>query len=638
MSALLDGCTAIARGAWEGGASFAAGYPGSPVTGVLDATAGYPEIRRQWAANEKIALETALGAAWSGARALVVMKHVGLNVAADPLYNAPYTGVRGALVIVVGDDPGASSSQNEQDTRLVAKAAGVPVLEPSSVAEALVFTRLAFEISARHDLPVIVRVTTPIAYGSTGAVAGARWPVPAAAGHARPIQKYLLLPAFVPARHTALIERLSALGASPAARWFCETSLPPEAVAGTRHPVGIVCAGFPAAAVRELCADTVPVLTLGLVHPLPEAPIRAFAQHCDRLLVVEESSHYLEDAIRALGLTVARRRHYDGVGSFGPKQLLSDEAPAVNALVQPLIDAAEQRRRHIPILAPRTPGFCAGCSHRGIFSLLAKRDLYVVGDIGCNTLGAIQPYGALHANLCMGASISVLQGYLAALGPEAARRTIAVLGDSTFFHSGLPAILSAVQNGLPGTVLVLDNAGSAMTGHQQTAHARDADGWRALLKALGVPDVRVVDALDLGELDAALDAALATEALSVVVLKGDCVQSLPRKGPTNYRYAVRTDACSGCGDCLKVDCPAIVQLAASAAGGPRKVAITHECIGCGLCSQTCPEHAIVPRTVQTVSPRLARLLAPLPWRRLIRGLRGVAPVRRLLDRFETETY
>lgn len=637
MSALLDGCTAIARGAWEGGASFAAGYPGSPVTGVLDAAATYPEIRPQWAANEKIALETALGAAWSGARALVVMKHVGLNVAADPLYNAPYTGVRGALVIVVGDDPGASSSQNEQDTRQVAHAAGVPVLEPASVAEALVYTRLAFEISARYDLPVIVRVTTPIAYGSTGAVAGARRPVPTERGYARPIQKYLLLPAFVPARHQALVERLGALGRDPAARWFCEAHLPPAAP-GTRHPVGIVCAGFPASAVRELCAGALPVLTLGLVHPLPVAAIEDFARHCEKLLVVEESSHYLEDAIRALGLPVARRRHYDGVGAFGPRQLLSDEAPGVNALVQPLIDAAAKRRRHIPILAPRTPGFCAGCSHRGIFTLLSKRELYVVGDIGCNTLGAIQPYGALHANLCMGASISLLQGYLAALGPDAARRTIAVLGDSTFFHSGMPAILSAAQNGMAATVLVLDNAGSAMTGHQQTAVARDAAGWRALLGALGVPDVRVVDALDLGELDAALDAALAADCLSVVVLKGDCVQSLPRKGPTNYRYAVRTDACTGCGECLKVDCPAIVALATGSAGGPRKVAITHECIGCGLCSQTCPEHAIVPRTVQTVSPRLARLLAPLPWRRLIRGLRGVAPVRRLLDRFETETY
>jgi indolepyruvate ferredoxin oxidoreductase alpha subunit len=648
----LSGCDAVARGAWEGGAAFAGSYPGSPVTGIIDGLARYPEIKTQWMANEKIAMEVAVGVAHSGQSALVVMKHVGLNVAADPFFSVAYTGTRGALVIVVGDDPGAKSSQNEQDTRMLAAAAKVPVLEPANIEEALVFTRLAFAISRRFDIPVVVRVTTPLCYGTAKVVTGARQTAFPKLSFAKPLQKYLLLPSFVPNRHRDLNDRLGQLAASSWGTWF--TQQVPAKDAAARYPYGIVIAGFPYAQVAEVFKGHVPLLKIGMSFPLNEAPIHEFAARCDQLLVIEESTDFVGMRLRAMGLRVASRPGFDGVGEFFMEQMRTPEIPAVaDRLAAVAEDMAGRRRKRIPIapvadfpqlsrqplnVPPRPPGFCTGCSHRGIFFALARRDLYVVGDIGCYTLGALDPHKALDANLCMGASIGILQGYIASMGLAAARSAVAVIGDSTFFHSGIPSLLTAVAANVPATILILDNSGAAMTGYQATIRSFDRKDWERLLDAFGVPEFAVVPALDVGLIDARLNDFLASDKLSVMVLKGDCVQGLPEKGPTNYRYTIESDRCANCGDCLKVDCPAIVPVW----NQDRKLAsvsISNECIGCGLCAQSCPDHAIVPRTVASLGfPALTKALAPLPWERIIRTIRSIGPLARLLERFEKETY
>jgi indolepyruvate ferredoxin oxidoreductase alpha subunit len=649
----LNGCDALARGAWEAGVGFVGSYPGSPVTGIVEQLLKFPEIRTRWMANEKVALETAIGAAHAGQRALVVMKHVGLNVAADPFFNVAYTGVRGGLVIVVGDDPGAKASQNEQDTRKLAEAANVPVLEPASVEEALLFPRLAFEISEQFDLPVVLRITTPLCYSTARVVTGTREQPSLKLGFAKPIEKFLLLPAFVPARHRDLNRRLGRLAGSHWSRWFADPLLPvPPA---ERYPYGIVVSGFPFSQVWERFKGKVPILKLGMPFPLNEAAVLEFAARCERVLVVEESSRLVEDRLRALGVNVARRPHFDGVGEFSLKHLESPDIPEIAEILKaPLLrpTAARYRHRLTPISVtsapapddtalaapPRPPGFCAGCSHRGIFYTLAQRNLYVVGDIGCYTLGSLEPHRALHANLCMGASLGILQGYLSAMGPEAAKSCIAVIGDSTFFHSGIPPLLTAVTAGTPGTVLILDNAGTAMTGFQLTIRPFRKEDWERLLGALRVPEFAVVDALDLQQIETTLDRFLASDRLSVMVLKGNCVQSLPHKGPTNYRYTIREDLCTACGDCLKVDCPAIVPTWEKGKTRLLSVAISTECIGCGLCSQSCSAHAILPRTVSFKWSGLTRLLAPVPWHRVIRTLRSIGPIRHLLEKFERETF
>ncbi len=379
--AFLNGCEAVARGAWEAGAAFVGSYPGSPVTGVVEGLLRFPEIKTQWMANEKVALEAAIGAAHAGQRALAVMKHVGLNVAADPFFNVAYTGTRGGLVIVVGDDPGAKASQNEQDTRQLAQAAHVPVLEPSDIDEALIFPRLAFEISEQFDVPVVVRVTTPICYGTSRTVMGARRQVLPNLGFAAPIEKYLLLPAFVPARHKDLVRRIDRLANGHWSRWFMQTLMPAERL--EKYPYGIVVTGFPYHAVRELFEGRAPILKAGMSYPLNEEAILEFAARCDRILVVEESSRFLEQRIRALGVNVAARPHFDGVGEFSLKHL---ESPDIPEIAERLQERIGHKRKVIPIrhqvttpeshsglpLPPRPPRF--------LRRLLSSRDLLYAGQ------------------------------------------------------------------------------------------------------------------------------------------------------------------------------------------------------------------------------------------------------------------
>lgn len=644
----MSGCEAVARGAWEAGVHVVTSYPGSPVTSIVDALARLDGVQATWAANEKVALEIGAGVAYSGARALAVMKHVGLNVAADTLFNLAYTGVRGALVVVVGDDPGATCSQNEQDSRLLAYASHLPVLEPSDCQDALGFTRMAFDISARYDIPVIVRMTTQLCYGSQKVVISERNERPIAGGFAGPLEKFLLLPAFVPDRHRALLDTHARFAAGSEITTFYE-ELWPEG-RGDHHPLGILCAGATFAAVREHFEGQVPILRVGCSNPLAADRIRAFAARCAEVIVTEECSDFLAERVRALGIKVRAHGEMTQVGVFNAASLARvglrlsrrrDAAAARTPLPIPVVVEAQA----VPALSGafdsaglsppnRPPGFCAGCSHVGIFDVLRERKLYVVGDIGCYTLGGAQPFGALHANLCMGASIGVLQGYLLAQ-PDRAADVVAVIGDSTFFHSGLSSLITAVTRGHRGTLLILDNAGTAMTGFQQTAPSFSAERWRALLTALGVTAFEVIPALDIEVINETLDVMLPRDGFKVIVLKGECVQSRPRKGPTRYRYTIIEDACTACGLCAqRTNCPSLSFTDARAA--TPKMRIGDECIGCGLCSQTCPENAIVPLSVRTGWTPLDKALGRVRWHRIIEFIHRSPRLRRLASRFERE--
>jgi indolepyruvate ferredoxin oxidoreductase alpha subunit len=646
----MSGCEAVAQGAWEAGVCVVSSYPGSPVTSIVDAFAKLDGVQVTWATNEKVALEIAAGVAYSGARALSVMKHVGMNVAADALFNLAYTGVRGALVIIVGDDPGATCSQNEQDSRMLAYAANLPVLEPSDCQDALAFTRMAFDISERYDIPVIVRMTTQLCYGSQKVVVSERNEHIMEGGFAGPVEKFLLLPNFVPNRHRALINANARIAVGNEIASLYEEHWPEHRA--ERYPLGLICAGATFAAVREHFEGQLPILRVGCSNPLAENRILAFAERCEEIVVTEECSHFLADRVRALGIKVRSYGEMTQVGAFSVSSLASvglqlsarqgsyvARKPFSIALVtesqaMPALSAAFETGGLTP--PNRPPGFCAGCSHVGIFDVLRDRKLYVVGDIGCYTLGGAKPFGALHSNLCMAASIGVLQGYLLAQ-PDREADLLAVIGDSTFFHSGIPSLITAVTQKHRGTLLILDNAGTAMTGFQQTALNLSNERWRDLLMALGVTNFEVIPALDIGIINKTLDDMQQREGFKVIVLKGECVQSRPRKGPTSYRYTIIEDACTACGICAqRTNCPSF-SLTESLSGAP-KMQIGNECIGCGLCSQTCPENAIIPRTVKTGFTPVDKVLGRVRWHRIIEFIHSRPALRRLASRFERELF
>ena len=639
----LTGNAAVARGARDAGVRFLAAYPGSPVSDLTNTFSQFPRVCARWLANEKVALEVAAGVCYSGERALAVMKHVGLNVAADALYNLAYTGVKGGLVIVVGDDPGARSSQNEQDTRAVAAAANVPLIEPADVEEAYVFVRLAFEVSEHFDLPVILRMTTQLCYSSGPLVVADRRERKPDLGFATPVQKYLLLPKHVLPRHRTLLANLHRLSHGDWGRFFYQSEYPYTDDSRRHYPLGLVCSGYPCSIVRELLGERFPILCVGMTFPLHEDAIRAFAARCDRLLVLEECSPFLEWRLRALSLSLMERANFFPVGEFDVHAVVRQIAPdlALNLRVPetpaevPSKEGSLQIRESM-VLPTRAPGFCSGCPHVGIFVTLSRRTLYVVGDIGCYTMGAKEPFQALHSNLCMGASLGVLQGYLEAMGREARRHAVAVIGDSTFFHSGMPSLMSAAYAGIPGTMLILDNSGSAMTGLQQTGPHLEANEWGQLLEGLGVREYTVVSSFDLARIDAELDRFLASDALSVMVLKGACVQSLPpRIRPSNYRYAIVPERCTECEECLATDCPSIAWQ--SDADGRRYIDISTDCIGCGLCAQLCPPRAILPLSIARSPKWLTSALARVPWPQVIAWARNIGPLRNLIQLLERDT-
>ncbi len=575
---LLSGNEAIARGALEAGADLATGYPGTPSTEILESLSAMKGPHCQWSINEKVALEVAAGASWAGGRVLVTMKHVGLNVAADPLFTLAYTGVRGGLVIVNADDPQQFSSQNEQDNRHYARAAKIPMLEPADSQEAKDFTVMAFELSERFDSPVILRTTTRISHSKGMVRLGEPAVREAAAGFRREPEKLVMVPEFGRRRHVVLEEKIIRLTED------AESSPINVEIPGADGRLGIISSGAPCQYARE-AFPRAGFLKLGTVYPLPRKTIEAFASKYRRIVVVEELDPFLEDQIRSWGVAV------EGAA----KRALTGE------LTPDLVRAAWGRRRRPPVavpegLPPRPPVMCPGCPHRGLFTRLKRRGVYVAGDIGCYTLAAIPPLAALDTCLCMGASLGTAHGMEKILSRTGKKKVAAVIGDSTFFHSGITPLADLVYNGASTISIVLDNRTTAMTGRQEhpgTGRTLSGDevapvDIAALGRAMGVPHVVEVDAYDIAAIDGALDRLMAAEGPSLLVNKGPCV--LLERTPLGAPFGVDAGLCDGCRRCLRISCPSI---SLKGRGRRAKAVIDGStCYGCRLCAEVCTRGAI----------------------------------------------
>ncbi|HOV80934.1 MAG TPA: indolepyruvate ferredoxin oxidoreductase subunit alpha [Bacillota bacterium] len=580
MKELLSGNEAIARGAYEHGVAVAAAYPGTPSTEILENFARYPGVYAEWAPNEKVALEVGIGASLAGARVLVAMKNVGVNVAADPLVTLAYTGVNGGVVLVSADDPGIHSSQNEQDNRRYAFFAKIPLLEPGDSQEAKEMVGIALEISELYDTPVMLRITTRVAHSLSFVEVGDPQPGEVKK-YAKNAGKYVMLPVFARMRRVAVEKRLAALkeysGKSPLNR-----------IEWREKSVGVITSGISYQYVREAVPDA-SVLKLGMTNPLPEELIRQFAGAVERLIVVEELEPFIEEQVRSMGLNVSGKEivPYTGelntgilIAGFAEKGIVKKELPAAAVPV-----AAEA-----PAVPNRPPVMCPGCPHRGVFYALRRLGLTVTGDIGCYTLGALPPLEAMDSCICMGASIGIAHG-AAKADPELGRRTVAVIGDSTFLHSGMTGLLNMVYNKGSGTVIILDNGTTAMTGHQHhpgtgktlMGEQAPAVDFELLTRALGVRRVKVVDPLNLAETEEAVLAEIAAAEPSVIISRRPCVLLGGAAAPV---VLVRADRCTGCRICVRLGCPAISVRDKTASVDP----IT--CTGCGLCVQVCRKGAL----------------------------------------------
>ena len=569
MKQLMLGNAAVARGLYEAGCCVISSYPGTPSTEVTEEAAKFDDIYCEWAPNEKVAMEVAFGASLAGKRAFCGMKHVGLNVAADPLFTMSYTGVNGGMVIGVADDAGMHSSQNEQDSRRHAIAAKVPMLEPSDSAEALAFTRLAFALSEEFDTPVLLKMCTRVAHSQSLVELSdreERQTVP----YEKNIAKYVMMPGNAIRRHPAVEERTGRL------REWAETA-PINRVEMGGTGLGIITSSTSYQYVKEVFGDSVSVLKLGMANPLPVRLIRDFAAKVDKLVVVEELDPIIEEHCRALGLEVSGKDVLPMEGEFSQNLVAARLGGTVHS-GKALDDA----------IPPRPPVMCAGCPHRGLFYTLNKNKCTVLGDIGCYTLGAVAPLSAMDMTLCMGASISAIHGFNKALGTESEGRTVAVIGDSTFMHSGMTGLANIAYNQSNSTVIILDNSITGMTGHQQnptTGYNIKGDpagkiDLEALCRAMGFNRVRVVDPYDLKATDQAVKEELAADEPSVIISRRPCalLKYVKHKAPLK----VNTDKCIGCKSCMKIGCPAI-----SMKEGKAHVDNTL-CVGCGVCEQLCP--------------------------------------------------
>lgn len=570
MKELALGNKAVARGLYEAGVKFVSSYPGTPSTEITEEAVKYDDIYCEWAPNEKVAMESAFGAALSGKRAFCAQKHVGLNVAADPLYTMSYTGVNAGLVIVVADDAGMHSSQNEQDSRRHAIAAKVPMLEPSDSAEALEFTKLAYKISEEFDTPVLIKMCTRVAHSQSLIETSEREEFEKP--YNKDIAKYVMMPGNAKKRHPIVEERTRKLVE------YAETSTLNRIETGDTK-LGIITASTSYQYVKEVFGDKVSVLKLGMTNPLPEKLIKDFAAKVERLVVVEELDPIIEEAVKAMGIKVEGRNLLPGVDEFSQniiKKAFNQE-----------VTVGEKLEDAIP---PRPPVMCAGCPHRGMFFTLKKLGCTVLGDIGCYTLGAVSPLAAMDMTLCMGASISALHGFTK-LDDEAAKHTVAVIGDSTFVHSGMTGLANVAYNQSNGTVIILDNSITGMTGHQQNpATGKNIKGepagrinLEALCHAMGFNRVRVVDPYNLKETEAAVKEELAAGEASVIISRRPC--ALLKEVKHNAPLEVDKEKCIGCKSCMRIGCPAI-----SIRDG-KAVVDTNQCVGCGICSQLCPKSA-----------------------------------------------
>lgn len=590
---LLSGNQAIARGAYESGVRVATGYPGTPATEIVESASTYGSLEAMWSVNEKVALETALGAAFAGVRSMVSMKHVGLNVAADPLFSASYTGINGGMLVIVGDDPSAHSSQNEQDSRHYARAAKLPMLEPSNSQEAKDFVGIALHLSEKYDTPVMMRLTTRVCHTQSRVTLGS--PDPSrngATGFQPDFDKYVLLPRQAISRHIVIEDRMLHM-ADLAERLdinqteFRDTQL------------GIVTSGMCYAYVREAFPEA-SVLKLGMTYPLPAELIRDFASKVDRLLVIEELDPFLEEHIRALGIEVEGKSWVPRVGELTPQRILASFAAGVP---QPI----ENGDPEVPGRAPR---ICPGCQYLGIFSVVSKLNVTVAGDIGCYTLGSFAPWNGIDTVVCMGASIGTALGMEKALKNKGQGRILAVIGDGTLLHSGIPALMDVVYNKGQITILILDNSTTAMTGLQghpgngQGLQGRESQGIdiEKLCEAIGIEWIRVANPYDMDETEDILRDALEHPGPAVVISRAPCLL-IERKAPVQQAF-VTAEACTGCGECMKVGCLAVEKHVLD----DNWVARINDdlCIGCTLCVQACPEDAIAPRSL-TATPNLIEL-------------------------------
>ena len=567
MKKLMLGNAAVARGLYEAGCRFVSAYPGTPSTEITEQAVNYEEIYAEWAPNEKVAMESALGASLAGARSFCAMKHVGLNVAADPLFTASYTGVNAGLVVAVADDPGMHSSQNEQDSRHYAVAAKLPMVEPSDSQECKDFAKTAFELSERFDTPVLLRTCTRVAHSQSLTELLPRQELPLKE-YEKNGPKYIAAPANAVRRHAVVEERMKAL-----AQFAETTGLNRAEMAGTA--LGVVTSGTSYLYVKEVLPEA-SVFKLGLVNPLPVEALRAFSEKVERLIVVEELDGVIETHLRSHGVRVD-----GGKDLFGPLGELSQgRLRAALGLEMP-----ESHAYGEPIPG-RPPVLCPGCPHRGLFTVLSKLKLTVLGDIGCYTLGTAAPLNALDSVVCMGASIGMAHGFTT-VRPERAASTVAVIGDSTFMHSGMTGIVNVAYNKGISTVLVLDNAITGMTGHQQnpttglTLRQQPTVAIRIedVCRAAGISRVRVVDPQDMAGVETALREELAAAEPSVIIVRRPCM--LLKYVKARPPLKVNPDNCRGCKSCMKIGCPAV-------SFADKKAKIDPSiCVGCGLCAQMC---------------------------------------------------
>ncbi len=575
MKKLMLGNDAFARGLYEAGCRVVSSYPGTPSTEITEAAARYDEIYAEWAPNEKVAMETALGASIAGARSFCGMKHVGLNVAADPLYTAAYTGVNGGLVIAVADDPGMHSSQNEQDSRHHAIASKVMMLEPSDSAECKEYTKLAFELSEQFDTPVIVRLSTRVAH-SQSIVELCEREEPELKEYIKDPSKYVMMPAYARGRHVFVEERTRKLTE------YSESTVLNRIELSDKAEFGVITSGAAYNYAKEALGGRASVLKLGMVNPMPVQLIKDFAGKFEKVYIIEELDGIIEQHCRNIGVN-----NISGKEIFGYCGELSQSVVAEKLLGEK--NEFTSVTSEIPV---RPPVMCAGCPHRGLFYCLSKLKVNVSGDIGCYTLGASAPLSAMDWTICMGASVSALHGFNKARGAEAEHKTVAVIGDSTFMHSGITGLVNIAYNDSNSTVIILDNSITGMTGHQQNpttgknlkGDPAAAVNLEELCRAVGIRRVRVVDPYSLAETEAVIKEELAADEASVIISRRPC--ALLKYVKHDPPLKTDTDKCRGCKMCMKIGCPAI-----SMKNG--KAVIDHtQCVGCGICQELCKFDAI----------------------------------------------
>ncbi len=570
MKKLMLGNEAIARGVYESGTTVASAYPGTPSTEITEMIAKYDDIYAEWAPNEKVALEVAIGSCFGGARSVAAMKHVGLNVAADPLFTVAYSGVNAGLVIFVADDPGMHSSQNEQDTRLIARAANVPVLEPSDSMECKEYVKIGMELSEKYDTPIIIRLTTRVSHSQGVVELGEKEKI-GLKPYQKDIGKYVMTPANARVRHKVVEERMNKLASDIKALGLYK-------IEKANSKIGIITSGICYQYVKESGINA-NILKLDMVNPIPLDIIEEFASQVETLYIVEELEPFIEEQIRAYGIKAQGKELFGKQGEITVRQIKKVFGIEVEEIVAP---------KPLPV---RPPVLCPGCPHRSVYAVLKKMKLIVMGDIGCYTLGSMPPHLAMDACVCMGASIGMAHGMEKAQGRSFAKNVVGIIGDSTFIHSGITGLMDVVYNKGMSTIIIADNSTTGMTGHQQhpatgktlkgeQAYAVDLE---AVCKAVGVPNVVVVDAYDMKAVEKALREETAKDEPSVIITKAPCKLLIKEKWDT---YQICEDNCLNCGLCAQLGCPALQK-------GETAVSINEAlCAGCGLCESLCKKGAI----------------------------------------------